>query len=131
MAEGLVQVVQPVAQVVVALAVVQAVVPGGSGAGGGTGGGGGAFVLQSSAFSNNGNIPRDHTCDGADTSPPLSWSNAPQGTQSFVVIMEDPDAQQVAGRVWTHWVIYDIPANRNSLPQGFPKQASVDGIKQG
>ncbi|MCS7083408.1 MAG: YbhB/YbcL family Raf kinase inhibitor-like protein [Aquificaceae bacterium] len=104
----------------------------GGATGGGTGGGATTtFTLQSTAFSNNGNIPRAHTCDGQDVSPPLSWSGAPQGTQSFVIIMEDPDAQQVGGRVWTHWVIYDIPANRTSLQEGFPKQSNVDNIKQG
>lgn len=76
-------------------------------------------------------IPQKHTCDGQDVSPPFTWNNPPQGTLSFVIVVDDPDAQQVAGKVWTHWVIYDIPATRNSLQEGFPKQASVDGIKQG
>ncbi len=88
------------------------------------------FTLSSSAFSDGGRIPQKHTCDGEDVNPPLTWSNPPQGTKSFVIVVDDPDAQQVAGIVWTHWVIYDIPATRTSIEEAFPKQADVNGIKR-
>ena len=48
--------------------------------------------LHSSAFAPQGNIPRRHTCEGEDTSPPLAWSHAPPGTRSLVLIVDDPDA---------------------------------------
>lgn len=60
-------------------------------------------------------IPRLHTCEGADLSPALEWSGAPEGTQSFVLIVDDPDAP--AG-VWNHWLLFDIPATVRALPQG-------------
>lgn len=55
-------------------------------------------------------------CDGANISPALAWSNAPEGTKSFVVTAYDPDAPTGSG--WWHWVAFDIPAYVNSLAQG-------------
>jgi hypothetical protein len=59
-------------------------------------------------------IPRKHTCDGEDFSPPLSWKNVPNSAKSIVLICDDPDAP--AGD-WVHWVCYDIPSNVASLPE--------------
>jgi len=55
-------------------------------------------------------------CTGNNVSPALSWSHAPQGTQSFALLVHDPDAPTGSG--WWHWVVYDIPATANSLPAG-------------
>ena len=55
-------------------------------------------------------------CTGGNVSPALSWSNAPAGTQSFALLMHDPDAPTGSG--WWHWVVYDIPAAVSSLPAG-------------
>ncbi len=76
--------------------------------------------LESSAFQHNGEIPSVHTCEGEDKSPPLAWSGAPAGTQSFALVVDDPDAPDPAApkRVWVHWVMYDIPARVTSLPAG-------------
>jgi Raf kinase inhibitor-like YbhB/YbcL family protein len=68
----------------------------------------GNMKLSSSAFSNNGTIPVDYTCDGADISPPLSFSSVPATTKSLVLIMDDPDA--LIG-TWVHWLVWNIPAN--------------------
>lgn len=87
------------------------------------------FVLSSSAFSDNGVIPKRHTCLGENVSPPLSWTGAPEGTKSFVLIMEDLDAQQSAGKAWTHWVVYDISARRNRLDENIPKQFTIQIVK--
>jgi Raf kinase inhibitor-like YbhB/YbcL family protein len=65
------------------------------------------FTLSSSAFSTGDLIPKDFTCTGANRSPQLSWSGAPSNTQSFVLIMDDPDAP---GGPFTHWILFDIPA---------------------
>jgi Raf kinase inhibitor-like YbhB/YbcL family protein len=65
------------------------------------------FTLVSSAFSMGDLIPKDFTCTGSNRSPRLSWSGAPSITQSFVLIMDDPDAP---GGTFTHWILYDIPA---------------------
>ena len=87
------------------------------------------FSLQCAAFTNEGDIPRNHTCDGADVSPALAWSDPPTGTQSFSLIMDDPDAP--AG-TWVHWVLYDLPAQTRALPEGVPKERELkDGSRQG
>ncbi len=76
------------------------------------------FVLKS-VFGNMGDIPIKYTCDGEDISPPLSWEGQPSGVVSYVLIVDDPDAP---GRVFTHWVLYNIPSDINSLPENVPKQ---------
>jgi Raf kinase inhibitor-like YbhB/YbcL family protein len=75
-----------------------------------------AFRLLIGAFPAGATIPRLHTCDGADLSPALEWQDAPKNTQSFALVMDDPDAP--AG-VWNHWLLYDIPAGANSLAPGW------------
>ena len=83
------------------------------------------LVLRSSAFESGGNIPQKYTCDGQDISPPLSWSDPPRETVSFVLIVEDIDAPK---GIFTHWIIFNIPASLRSLPEGVPKQGEVEGI---
>ncbi|HUU14887.1 MAG TPA: YbhB/YbcL family Raf kinase inhibitor-like protein [Terriglobia bacterium] len=87
------------------------------------------FKLASPAFQSDGMIPGKFTCDGADVSPALAWSDPPSGTQSFALIMDDPDAP---GRTWVHWVLYDLPAEARELPEGVPKQSKLaSGAHQG
>src|SRR5215475_621522 len=74
-----------------------------------------AFHIFSSAFPEGGWIPALHTCSGADVSPSLEWGGEPDGTRSFALIVDDPDAP--AG-TWIHWLLYDIPAKVRTLAQG-------------
>ena len=77
--------------------------------------------LTSTAFEQGGSIPSKHTGEGVDTSPELSWSNAPDATQAFAVICHDPDAPLVspAGTYgFVHWVLYNIPASTTGLAVG-------------
>jgi len=76
-----------------------------------------AFELTSSTFSSEGTIPDRYTCEGADVSPPLTWSDAPEGTRGFALICEDPDAP---GGTFTHWLLYNIPPGRVELSEGVP-----------
>jgi Raf kinase inhibitor-like YbhB/YbcL family protein len=78
------------------------------------------LTLTSSSFAAGGDIPAKHTCQGGDVSPALSWSGAPQGTKSFALILDDPDAPdpRAPKMTWVHWVVYDIPANVTSLSEG-------------
>jgi Raf kinase inhibitor-like YbhB/YbcL family protein len=90
---------------------------------------GGAMHLTSSSFSNGGSIPKKYTCDGSDASPALAWSGAPQGTQSFALIADDPDAPV---GTWSHWVLYDLAATTTSLPENISKvEAPPTGGHQG
>jgi Raf kinase inhibitor-like YbhB/YbcL family protein len=92
-------------------------------------GGSMALELTSSSFSAGGTIPKQSTCDGQDSSPQLSWSAPPAGTQSFALIADDPDAP--AG-TWVHWVLYDLPGTARELPEGSPKQEELPtGGRQG
>jgi len=85
--------------------------------------------VKSQAFKPGGMIPAKYTCDGADTSPPLTWSDPPAGTKSFALIMDDPDAPV---GIWVHWVIWNIPATARALEESVPKTASLpNGARQG
>lgn len=84
-----------------------------------------AFELQSSALASGGEIPVQYTCDGADRSPPLRWSDPPAKTKSFALIVDDPDAP---GGAWVHWLLYGIPAGLRELPEGIPARDTVPGI---
>ena len=89
----------------------------------------GKLALSSDAFASGEKIPVKHTCRGADVSPPLEWSEAPAGTQSFALIVDDPDAP--AG-TWVHWVLYDLPAETRALGEGIEKQKELpNGARQG
>jgi Raf kinase inhibitor-like YbhB/YbcL family protein len=85
--------------------------------------------LTSEAFGTGESIPREHTCDGADRSPPLSWQGAPGGAASFALICDDPDAPV---GTWDHWVIWNIPGTSMGLPAGVPTDDTLpDGARQG
>jgi len=81
------------------------------------------MVLTSTAFNEGEKIPVKYTCDGEDISPPLSWSNAPEGTKSFALISDDPDAPM---GIWVHWVIFNIPSDVNNLPEDIPADGILD-----
>ena len=89
-----------------------------------------ALKLASSAFSQNGPIPSDHTCDGANTPPPLAWSGVPNGTKSLALIVDDPDAPdpKAPKRTYVHWVLYDIPPTASGLAaEGAPPAGAREG----
>ncbi len=75
--------------------------------------------IRSEAFEPGGEIPRRYTCDGADRSPPLSWSDLPAETASLVLIVDDPDAPDPAAptRTWVHWVLINLPPTIGGLPE--------------
>ena len=79
--------------------------------------------LSSSSFTAGGNIPRQFTCEGEDISPELSWKNAPSGTKTFALIVHDPDAPRAGG--FTHWVVYNLPANVTHIAQDAPKSEKL------
>jgi Raf kinase inhibitor-like YbhB/YbcL family protein len=74
------------------------------------------FHVQSSAFKSGEAIPKKYTGEGQDVSPPLEWRDPPTGTQEFALICDDPDAP--SAEPWVHWVIYGLPADVRSLPEG-------------
>ncbi len=91
------------------------------------------LTLVSSAFAANGEIPACHTCEGEDVSPPLAWSGAPQGTRSFALIVDDPDAPdpKAPKMTWVHWVVYNLPATVHGLPEGVTFRSLPAGAQEG
>jgi Raf kinase inhibitor-like YbhB/YbcL family protein len=88
-----------------------------------------ALSVTSTAFQEDGQIPDKYTCKGQDISPPLAWSEPPEGTQSLALIMDDPDAP---GGVFTHWVMFNIPSDSRGLPEAVPTQDKLpSGALQG
>jgi len=92
-----------------------------------------ALTLTSSAFSHNGSIPTQYTCEGKDISPDLSWSEVPANAKSLVLIVDDPDAPDPAAPklTWVHWVLYNMPANATGLPEAVSAKALSAGTKEG
>ena len=91
------------------------------------------FTLKSSQFLDNAPIPARYTCDGRDTSPPLNWSQPPQGTKSLVLIVDDPDAPDPAAPkvTWVHWLLYNIPPSLDGLAEGIGQERLPYGTQQG
>lgn len=82
-----------------------------------------ALTLSSKAFGAGQPIPRRHTCDGQDLSPDLAWEGGHQETRALARIMDDPDAPV---GVFTHWVLYNLPGNVRSLPDGVSKKERLE-----
>jgi len=83
----------------------------------------GNLTISSPSFQPGERIPERHV-SGKPASPPLTWSGAPEGTQSFALVVHDPDAPLTYG--FTHWVTYGIPADATGLAEG-----AVDGFVKG
>ena len=92
-----------------------------------------ALILSSTAFSNNGEIPKKYSCDGGDISPPLKWSGVPAGGKSLVLIMDDPDAPDPAAprMTWVHWLLYNLPPASTGLAEGVVTQTLPSGSLEG
>lgn len=92
-----------------------------------------SMTITSSSFSPHGVIPARHTCDGHDTSPELFWTEVPEGTQSLVLIMDDPDAPDPAApkRTWVHWVLYNIPPGTSGLSEAIATADLPPGTREG
>lgn len=91
------------------------------------------MTVSSSAFKEGSPVAETHTAFGKNVSPPLAWSKGPDGTRSYVFILEDPDGGAGPNPVF-HWVVYDIPASVQAFPAELPaepKLASLKGAMQG
>ncbi len=79
-----------------------------------------SLTLTSDAFANGQSIPAKYSCVGKNISPALAWNDPPAGTQSFALIVDDPDAPM---GTWVHWVLFNIPANTHSLQENMDHQS--------
>jgi Raf kinase inhibitor-like YbhB/YbcL family protein len=85
--------------------------------------------IKSPAFVPGGKIPAKYTCDGMDISPPLTWTSGPEGTKTFALICDDPDAPM---GTWVHWVLFNLPADITEFRENVPPEREFEnGAKQG
>jgi Raf kinase inhibitor-like YbhB/YbcL family protein len=85
--------------------------------------------LTSPAFKHGSVIPKLHSCDGEDLSPPLTWTGGPVERRSFALICDDPDAPR---GTFVHWVLYNLPGESVELAQGIPPLPELpSGARQG
>jgi len=85
--------------------------------------------LKTTSFTPGGFIPKRYTCEDADVSPALAWTDPPSGTQSYALIEDDPDAPS---GTFVHWLVYDLPAGYRNLPEALSGSSQMpDGTRQG
>ena len=89
-----------------------------------------ALAISSTAFSSNGSIPKQYTCEGEDQSPALQWSGVPTGAKSLVLIVDDPDAPdpKAPKMTWVHWVLYNISAQTQGVAEDEKKHALAGSL---
>ena len=86
-----------------------------------------SLQLKSSTFSNGDEIPKKYGYKHDNINPPLSISGIPSKTKSFVLIMDDPDAKAAVGKLWVHWIIFNIEPNTIEIPEFCSLPNSIDG----
>ncbi|WP_295580914.1 YbhB/YbcL family Raf kinase inhibitor-like protein [uncultured Lamprocystis sp.] len=91
------------------------------------------LVLKSEVFDDSGEIPRKYTCEGEDCSPEIYWVGVPDGTESLVLIVDDPDAPDPAAprMVWDHWILYNVPVTTTRLAAGVAPADLPAGCAEG
>src|SRR3990167_1388814 len=87
----------------------------------------GELSIESSAFSSGGEIPKKYGYKNDNVSPPIKIRGVPPDTKSLALIMDDPDAMKAVGRVWVHWVIWNIDPTISEISEGSSPSCSVEG----
>jgi len=92
-----------------------------------------ALEIGSAAFRSGAEIPKAHTCEGKDVSPPLTWSGVPAGARSLALVVDDPDAPdpRAPRMTWVHWVLYDLPPSMTGLLEGAVSRDLPAGAREG
>jgi len=83
--------------------------------------------LRSPAFDDGERIPEEHGYSAANTNPPLEIENVPSDASSLLLIVDDPDAEEPAGKVWDHWLVWNIPPNVGEIPAGWEPDEATEG----
>ena len=87
----------------------------------------GELKLESTAFSDGEEIPRKHGYKNGNFSPPLKISGVPSEAESLVLIMDDPDAQAAVGKLWVHWILWNISPNTTNIPESSVPIGAIEG----
>ncbi|MFC7133226.1 MULTISPECIES: YbhB/YbcL family Raf kinase inhibitor-like protein [Salinibaculum] len=85
------------------------------------------LTLSSSAFDGGEPIPRCYGYTQANTSPPLTVEGVPDDAVSLALVMDDPDAKPIAGKIWTHWILWNVPPDTTEIPEGECPAEAVTG----
>ncbi|MCV0373275.1 MAG: YbhB/YbcL family Raf kinase inhibitor-like protein [Nitrosarchaeum sp.] len=83
--------------------------------------------LTSTAFENGGTIPRKYGYKNDNHSPPLTIREIPKDAKSLALIMDDPDAMGAVGKIWVHWVVWNIDTNSTEIKENSLPAGSVEG----
>src|SRR5688572_18896427 len=91
------------------------------------------LTITSPSFTQGDRLPRNHTVDGANLAPPLTFEGVPRGTKSLALLVEDPDAPDPAApqRIFTHWIVYDLQPSTPALAPGADRDGLPAGAKRG
>ncbi len=87
----------------------------------------GELMLRSPAFEDGEKIPRKYGYKEDDVNPPLKISRIPAGAESLALVMDDPDAKEPAGKIWDHWVVWDIEPNTSEIPENSIPPGAMEG----
>ena len=83
--------------------------------------------ITSNAFENGGEIPRKYGYKNGNASPPLEISDVPPNTKSLALIMDDPDAMGAVGKIWVHWIVWNIDPSVNQIQENEVPSGSIQG----
>ena len=83
--------------------------------------------LSSPAFDDGERIPLEHGYTEDNTSPPLEIRDVPSAAESLLLVVDDPDATEPAGKVWDHWICWSIPPDTESIPAGTVPPGATEG----
>ncbi|RXK46217.1 YbhB/YbcL family Raf kinase inhibitor-like protein [Halorientalis pallida] len=83
--------------------------------------------LESPAFEDGGRIPERYGYTEDDVNPPLHVENVPDGTVSLVLIVDDPDAMEPAGKIWDHWLVWDVDPDIGEIPEDWAADDATEG----
>lgn len=86
-----------------------------------------AFRLTSSAFDDGAPIPREYGYTERNVNPPLSLADVPEDAASLAVVMDDPDALEPAGKIWDHWLVWNVPADIGTIPEDYDAAGATEG----
>ncbi|MFA9516140.1 YbhB/YbcL family Raf kinase inhibitor-like protein [Halopenitus sp. H-Gu1] len=85
------------------------------------------LTLTSPAFDDGERIPHKYGYEAENVNPPLEIENAPDGAESMALIMDDPDAVEPAGKVWDHWIVWNIPSETTAIPEDWAPSEATEG----
>ncbi|MCI4432708.1 MAG: YbhB/YbcL family Raf kinase inhibitor-like protein [Nitrosopumilus sp.] len=86
-----------------------------------------SLILESTAFENGKKIPKKYGYNNSNTSPPLKIKGIPQNTKSLALIMDDPDAMGAVGKIWVHWILWNIAPNTTEIKENSIPTGSIEG----